>query len=104
MIDLSSFRLALVFLCLECFAAGFFAALGAWQWLAWSIAASGFFAVIVWHRARSAIVLADQALDALERKRLQEMARKFICTARGCTQTDGKPCAYAHCPNREARK
>lgn len=25
------------------------------------------------------------------------------CAQRGCTQTDGKPCAYAHCPNREAK-
>lgn len=23
------------------------------------------------------------------------------CSHRGCTQTDGKPCAYAQCPNRE---
>lgn len=29
-------------------------------------------------------------------------ADAFTCPHPGCTQTDGKPCAYAHCPNREA--
>ncbi len=30
-------------------------------------------------------------------------ADAFTCTHPGCIQTDGKPCAYAECPNREAR-
>ena len=27
----------------------------------------------------------------------------FTCPHPGCTQTDGKPCAYPECPNREAQ-
>lgn len=34
----------------------------------------------------------------------KKRARKsHACPTRGCSQTDGKPCAYAHCPNREAK-
>lgn len=103
MIDLASFRLALVLLCLECFCAGVAIITASW-WMALANAiAAAIFYVIVYFNARHALSIVGLARAEQSRAEQKQRLRRFLCAQRGCTQTDGKPCAFAECPNRGER-